>query len=68
MFDALRQLRKSKNVTCEDMARVLGLNTKSAYHKKENGKVPFSLSDAKKISDYFGKPVEDIFFDHEVSI
>ena len=48
MFRRLRELRKMKGLTCEDMAAVLGLKTKAAYSKKERGKTKFSLKDARK--------------------
>lgn len=67
MFERLRALRKEKGLTCEDMAEVLGLETKSAYSKKENGSTKFSLDDAKKVSSILNKSIEDIFFADEVS-
>lgn len=67
MYYTLKALRLEKKITAEEMAIVLGLETKSAYHKKESGKVKFSLNEAKKISDYFNKPVEEIFFTTIVS-
>lgn len=67
MFEQLKSIRSSKSTSAEQMAEVLGLETKAAYYKKESGTVKFSLADAKKISDYFGIPIEHIFFDSEVS-
>ena len=61
MHETLRNIRKSKGYTCEEMASLLGIK-KSAYAKKERGEVIFSLPDAKKISDFFGKSIEEIFF------
>ncbi|WP_302297026.1 helix-turn-helix transcriptional regulator [Mitsuokella multacida] len=67
MFERLRFLRKEKGLTCEDMAELLGLDTKGAYSKKELGRTKFSLDDAKKISNALGKSIDDIFFTNEVS-
>ena len=67
MFEILRQIRKAEGLSCEDMSCVIGLKTKSAYHKKENGNVPFSLDEAKKISQLFNLPIDNIFFANEVS-
>lgn len=67
MFDKLKQIRTERNITVEQMMGVLSLETKAAYYKKESGSVKFSLDDAKKVSDYIGLPIEDIFFDDEVS-
>lgn len=62
MFERLRQIRKEKRITCEEMAEELGLQTKAAYNKKEHGKVKFTLQEAKKISEIFGMSIEEIFF------
>lgn len=67
MFYNLKQLRKSKDVSCEEMASLLGLETKSAYSKKENGHVRFTLTEAKEISELFEIPIEEIFFTNKVS-
>lgn len=67
MFDKLKEIRTAKGVSCEKMAEVLGLETKSAYSKKENGTVKFTLAEAKKISDFLRMTIEDIFFEDEVS-
>lgn len=61
MFERLRELRKEKGLTCEDMAKLLGLGTKAAYSKKELGRTKFTLEDARKISCVFGKDIDDIF-------
>ena len=68
MFERLRELRKEKGMTCEDMARLLGLDTKAAYSKKELGGTKFSLDDAKKVSRALGRSIDDIFFTNEVSL
>ena len=67
MFEQLKTIRNTNNTSAEQMADILGLETKAAYYKKESGTVKFSLADAKKISDFFGIPIENIFFDTEVS-
>ena len=67
MFHTLKQIRQENEVSAEKMAELLGLKTRAAYYKKESGSVKFTLEDAKKISDFFGVPVEEIFFANEVS-
>lgn len=62
MFSKLKMTRISKGVSCESMAELLGLATKSAYSKKENGIVRFTLLEAKKIADYFQDTIENLFF------
>lgn len=67
MFERLRAIRKERGLTCEDMAKVLGLETRAGYSKKELGQTAFSLKDAKKVSEVLGKSVDEIFFEDEVS-
>lgn len=67
MFEKLKKLRLERNISAEEMSKILGLETKAAYYKKESGNVKFSLLEAKKISDFFNIPIEEIFFSNEVS-
>ena len=67
MFDKLKEIRVKEKVTCEQLANLLGFKTNGAYHKKEQGNVPFTLEEAKIIADYFKKEINDIFFENEVS-
>ena len=67
MSEILQNLRKERNLTHKEMAKLLNLKTASAYCKKELGYVPFSLQEAKIIADFFGKKIEDIFFTDELS-
>jgi DNA-binding XRE family transcriptional regulator len=53
-------------MTLSDMSKLIGLKTPSAYYKKENGDVPFSLEEAKIIAEKFNKPLE-IFFNNNLS-
>ena len=63
MFYNLRQIRKSKKISCEEMSSLLGIETKSAYSKKENGHVRFTLPEAKRISEFLNVPIEEVFFE-----
>lgn len=67
MFENLRAIRNKNGVSAEIIAKLLGLETKAAYYKKETGDVKFTLPEAKKIADYFNMPIEEIFFNSEVS-
>lgn len=60
MNESLKELRKKHNRTQRNMADILGLKTVSAYSKKENGKSPLSLKEAKIISEYLSEPIESI--------
>ena len=66
MYENLRSLRKKRGLTCEQMAKVIGVQ-KSTYSKKERGAVTFTLADAEKISVFLKIPIEQIFFANNVS-
>lgn len=61
----LKNLRKKSGETQIEVAKLLGLKTASAYSKKENGKVPISLEEAKILSAHYNKPIE--FFVYKIS-
>ncbi len=56
----LKNMRKEKGETQIEVAKLLGLKTASAYNKKENGKVPITLEEAKILSAHYNQPI-DIF-------
>lgn len=56
----LKELRKERGETQIEIARLLGLKTASAYNKKENGKTPISLEEAKILAAHFEKPIDFI--------
>ena len=53
-------LRKENKISQKKLAKELNINVAS-YINKELGKSEFKSSEMYKISDYFGKPMEDIF-------
>lgn len=55
---AIKSLRMKNGETQIEVARLLGLKTASAYSKKENGKVPFSLKEAKILAKHYGKSMD----------
>lgn len=61
----LKALRVKHGFTQADIAKKLDIS-EVAYRKKENGYTQFTLSEAKRISDIFSKPIEEIFFENEV--
>lgn len=67
MYEFLRKIRKDQGLSGKDMCSLLGLKSKASYYKKEDGSVKFSLGEAKVIAELFGKSIEDIFFDENVS-
>jgi len=68
MHQKLREIRNQRGISALEMAKLLGLKTAAAYYKKESGLIRFSLKEAKIISEKLRKPVEEIFFDDEVSV
>lgn len=60
-YPNLRQERKKKKLSCADMATVIGLKTKAGYNKKELGQVPFTVEEAKKISNVLRKSMDKLF-------
>lgn len=62
----LRSLRAAGDLTQEDMAKVIGVS-KPTYNRKELGLRAFTLEESLKISRFFGKTVEEIFFKEKVN-
>lgn len=62
MHEKLRLMRNEKKISAKEMAGLLGLKTKAAYYKKENGTIKFSLPEAKIVAEKLGMPIDDIFF------
>ncbi|MFT9495817.1 helix-turn-helix transcriptional regulator [Anaerosolibacter sp.] len=57
----IKALRMENEFTQDDISKLLGISP-NTYHRKETGISEFTLSEAKKISTLFKKPIEDIFF------
>ncbi len=64
----LKELRKLKGLTQNDMAQKLGYKGKSSYCMLENGQVRMTIDTAKKIADILGEDVKVIFFDQQVQV
>lgn len=60
----LKELRIKNNLTQQQMVEVLGLKHKSHYSQIENGEIRVSLELALKVSKYFHKSIEEIFFEN----
>lgn len=50
----LKALRKKYGMKQSEIISLLGLKTVSAYSKKENGCVPFSIDEIIKLAEYYG--------------
>ncbi len=53
-------LRKERDIKQQELADLLNINVKT-YNFKEAGKSQFTMNEMFKISDFFGKSVEEIF-------
>lgn len=60
MQTKLKGLRSEHGLTQADLAKLLGI-TRQTYAEKENGNQPFKADELFAISNYFDKPIEDIF-------
>ena len=60
MQEKLILLKEQKNFTNKEMAEMLGI-TPIQYRKKEKGEVQFKLNEVVKLSEYFGKTMDEIF-------
>ena len=61
MYKILKEMRIKKDISALEMAKLIGLKTASAYYKKENGTINFSISEANIIADFFNMTVDEIF-------
>lgn len=66
MNNVIKELRLKNNLSCKQMADLIGVS-KASYSKKENGFVKFSLNEAKIIADTFNESIEKIFFNSKVT-
>ncbi len=64
MKNKIKEFRKEKGVTQEDLANTVGV-TRQTVISLENGKYNASLQLAYKIAKYFGVGIEDIFIFEE---
>lgn len=62
----VRELREAMGKKQDFMADLLGISVPN-YCKKESGSVKWSLDEARKLANYFGETVENIFFTNKVS-
>lgn len=60
MYLQLFITRKESRITQKQLASVLNIHPQS-YHLKENGKADFTLVEAIKLSNHFGKSLDSLF-------
>ncbi|MFD1066641.1 helix-turn-helix transcriptional regulator [Oceanobacillus locisalsi] len=62
----VKDIRKKKGLSQEDMAKLLDLKSLYPYHRKESGTQKFTAEEIHAISIYFDLPIE-YFFDNELA-
>ncbi len=60
MQEKLILLKEERKLTNKEMAELLGI-TPLQYRRKEKGEVQFKLNEMLKISEFFGKTLDEIF-------
>lgn len=60
MQEKLLLIRKSKNITQQELAECIGISA-NQYSLKEKGKYNFNCDEMFKIAKYLGMSIEDIF-------
>jgi putative transcriptional regulator len=65
MYVKLREMRNESGISIPKILDLLKIS-KATYYRKEKGKIKFSLYEAKKIAELFGKNIEEIFFEKSV--
>ncbi|MBP1926879.1 DNA-binding XRE family transcriptional regulator [Sedimentibacter acidaminivorans] len=65
-MNKIKLLREKNNIRQNEIAQFLNISACN-YYKKETGDLRFSLIEAKKLSDYFGLTIEELFFTNKVS-
>ena len=66
MYSKLKGLMVEKRITQQELALILKI-TASALNFKINGRSDFSVTEAKLVSSFFGKTIEELFVIDEVN-
>lgn len=59
-YEKLYKMRKKKNLTHEQIASALGMS-RSTYTHKENGTRGLDINEAKKIAEFYGVSLDELF-------
>lgn len=60
MHIKLRQLREEKGISQAEMGQMLSIS-QPQYQRKETGLADFSMQEQKLLSQYFDKPIDELF-------
>ena len=66
MYSKLKGLMVEKNITQQELAQILQMSI-TTLNFKINGKSDFNVKEAKKVSNFFGKTIEEIFYIDEIN-
>lgn len=64
MYNKLKGIMTEKEITQNELAKILQISI-STLNFKINGKSDFSIKEAKKVSRFFNKSIEEIFYTDE---
>ena len=62
----VRAERIKRGLSAEVMAGVIDSSVAN-YYKKEAGQIKFDLVEARTIARYFGKTIEELFYEDEIA-
>lgn len=61
MYQTLREMRKLQDVSVVDIVKKLGFRTTGTYYKKEQGNIPITIEEAKKLSKMLHTSMDKLF-------
>lgn len=62
-LDLIKQLRNQKEISIEEMSKVMGYKGYQGYYYKESGSRKMSAEDIAKISLILSVPISELFFE-----
>ncbi|MEK3747909.1 helix-turn-helix transcriptional regulator [Paenibacillus sp. FSL E2-8871] len=66
-LEKIKSLRKCIGLSLEEMASILGYESLNGYYYLEVGRGKFSAEALAKVADTFHVPLEQLFFEDEVT-
>lgn len=61
-YGRLKELRIEKGIPAQVLTDVIESETIATYYKKEKGFLRVSLDEAKKLADFYGMTIEELFY------
>jgi DNA-binding XRE family transcriptional regulator len=63
----IKQLRKEKSISLDEMARILGYESPNGYYYLEVGRGKFPAETLAQVASIFKVPIEQLFFEVEIA-